>query len=196
MEMAQYKAEFHLKPEGLGGQFAGNSIHKIISEEGLQGLRKFIQDKEVIEPVIEYLRSIRILYQMSVAEKLDPKYDEVINVYCQKFMALYNNDKIRLMETPKCHILRTHLAQYFKETQQTLYTVSDSYCETTHQALSRSELTHRLKTRNNLGSKAHRERQLYSTCIYNFVRLGFTHVDLTVLPLPDYTPTLDHDYCA
>ena len=64
-----------MKPEGLGGQFAGNSIHKIISEEGLQGLRKFIQDKEVIEPVIEYLRSIRILYQMSVAEELDPKYE-------------------------------------------------------------------------------------------------------------------------
>ena len=187
-----------MKPEGIGGQFAGNSIQKIISEEGLQSLRKYIEDKDVIEPVIEYLRSIRNVYQMSVSEDLDPNYDDIIDKYCEKFMELYNNDKIRLMETPKCHILMVHLSQYFRETNQTLYAVSDSYCETTHQALSRSELTHRLKTRNNLGSKSHRERQLYSTSIYNYIRLGFTHtdVDVTVMTLPGYDPSWDHDYCG
>ena len=105
-----------MKPEGIGGQFAGNSIHKIITEEGLQSLRKYIQDKDVIDPVIEYLRSLRILYQMAVAEELDPGYDEIIDKYCEMFMTLYNNDKIRLMETSKCHILMVHLSQYFKDT--------------------------------------------------------------------------------
>ena len=135
-------------------------------------LRKYLSD-ELHQQVSEYLRTVRQVYEMSINKDLDPNHEKVVERFKEKFNVLHNNPDIKLSHTPKIHTIFEHLCQYFKMTNQTLRNTSEAYCETTHQALAASEKTHRLRTRRFLGTKNHLARLLYSTCIFNFVNLGF-----------------------
>ena len=177
------------KTEGRGGKFAGPSIRRITSEPLISDLESMLP-ADIGPDVAAYLRSIRKIYDISVAVDLDPNWRQYIAEFDRLFMILYRS-RIQLNETYKVHIIRCHLGEHFEETGCTLRNTSGEYIETTHQQLETSEVKHGLRTRVNLGTKSHIRRLHRSSAIFNLKNLGF---NLAKFALPPYLKSKDKSY--
>ena len=194
--MTDFFDKYNLHPEGQGGAFAGPSIQTILKEELLSELMNIL-NPEVAEPVVNYLRNIRELYALCVAKNLTEDYDMVIQKYKESFLVLYHNDKIKLPMTVKVHVIVHHLADYFRMTGMTLRSTSAAYCETTHQKLRLTAITHKYVTSKNLGSAIHLYKLKKLSCLYNYRCLGFTNILWPSNKKPEKVSNpveLDHNY--
>ena len=177
------------KTEGRGGKFAGPSIRRITRDPLISELESMLP-ADIGPDVAAYLRSIRKIYDVSVAVDLDPNWREYIAEFDRLFMKLYHS-RLKLNETYKVHIIRCHLGEHFEETGCTLRITSGEYIETTHQQLETSEVKHGLRTKVNLGTKSHQRRLHRSSCIFNLKNLGF---NMAKFRLPMHMQSKDKSY--
>ena len=197
LKMIQFYRRYKIKPHGRGGSFHGPDIRKIMSEKVLLTLVNILDDPSVSDPVVRYLRSIKKTYKLCMARLLDKEnYPRILKEFEESFLALYHHPIIAINETPKIHLIRSHLSEYFQLTGKTLRNTSGEYCETLHQALRKSEERHNLRTNEkNYGNNLHCLNISRSTLIYNFKSAGCL-VDDKIMP-ESFESNFDvHGYAA
>ena len=108
----------------------GKQIEKIIKEENLQMLHDMLVEVDSdFLLAVDYLRSLRSLHRLMVSKTLDKEYPKIIGDFRVLFDQLYDLGLIN--ETPKCHLLYSHLEEWFRETEETLWFADTSGKNTT-----------------------------------------------------------------
>ena len=162
----------------------GPSIRKLLTEEFLIDLQSSLQsniqpvDDNIAEAVVAYMRALRELYHVSVAKDLDPNFSSYIKEYRMTFTPLFQ--MLRLPWTLKQHIILEHLGEFFSIHNVTLRATSGEYIESVHSSLRRLEEIHGLHTETRIGTKAHMNRLLKSSCLFNFKNEGFKMMKMGV----------------
>ena len=129
-------------------------------------LNKNVDAVSVSVHVVEYMRSLRELYKISVAKDLNLEFGTFIDDYKKRFKVLFR--MLRLPWTLKQHIICDHLGEYFSRYRITLRVTSGEYIESCHSSLRRLEEIHGLHTETKLGTDYHMKRLLKSSCLFNF----------------------------
>ena len=116
-EMIQFYSENHLKKsgQGPGGKFNGPSIKYILQEEVLVSLENNLLVSA--SSFINYLRSLRNLHQLCVAETLGD-FQSVLFDFQTNFEFLY--EEFNLPMTLKIHVIIDHYSDYFVWTGRTM----------------------------------------------------------------------------
>ena len=111
-EMLKFYSENHLKKsgQGPGGKFNVPSIKYILQEEVLCNLENSLP--VTASCFINYLRSLRNLHKLCVAETLGD-FQSVIFDFKTNFDFLY--EEFNLPMTLKIHVLIDHYSDYFSE---------------------------------------------------------------------------------
>ena len=148
----------------------------MLTEEKLEDLQSSLSGDvdaaSISVPVVQYMRSLREVYKLSVAKELDHNnFGPLIDDYKKKFKVLFK--KIRLPWTLKQHIICDHLSEYFSRYGITVRVTSGEYIESVHSSLRRLEEIHGLHTETKLGTESHKKRLLKSSCLFNFKNEGF-----------------------
>ena len=89
-------------------------------------LRILGEDDEDSIAMVEYLRSIRILYYTCVKRELDQtnfSYTTDVANFRSSFEEVHKRWQVK--ETLKIHILREHILEFFIDTQETMNTTND-----------------------------------------------------------------------
>ena len=93
--------------------------------------------------MVEYLRSIRILYYTCVKRKLDKtnlSYITDVDKFRSSFEVVHESWQVP--ETLKIHILRVHILEFFTDTQETMNTTNDQGPEAKHYEIRHTEEDH------------------------------------------------------
>ena len=136
-----------------GGQFTGGPCRQIISKKSLQELQQLLgHDGKVF---VDYLASLRELYEVLVSKEIAPDYDARISKFTKAFEAVHQLHS--LPETLKIHILKSHVGDYLSLSGVTCWSNSDEMVETCHQLLDRRHRKHQTKKTKNLVG-AHKEK--------------------------------------
>ena len=173
----------------------GPSIRRLLTEELLIDLQSSLQsiddNDNVASPVVDYMRALRDLYHVCVAKDLDSNFAKHIQEYRLRFTTLFK--MVKLPWTLKQHIILEHLGEYFSLHRVTLRATSGEYIESVHSSLRRLEEIHNLHTETKIGTKAHMNRLLKSSCLFNFKNEGFKMMKLGVpVNVVDEFCTEDH----
>ena len=89
---------------------------------------------------IQYLRNLRKLHSMSVAEKLDPNYRQILSEYEGTFEELYYQEGLNM--PLKVHVIVHHFSEYLELKGETMKFTNGEFVETVHQTLHRHENVH------------------------------------------------------
>ena len=87
---------------------------------------------------------------------------------------------VKLPWTLKQHIILEHLGEYFSLHRVTLRATSGKYIESVHSSSRRLEEIHNLHLETKIGTKAHMNRLLWSSCLLNLKNEGFKMMKLGV----------------
>lgn len=166
----------------------GKQMDKIIREDNLVLLSECMEKSEILSRymvAVPYLRSLRNLHSLMVAKSLNVEYPRIIQEFRDLFDQCFNIGF--LSETPKVHLLYSHLEDHFRDTGETLWyadTSGEISCihtdkiyltiliflqgtESIHAGLRRSDETHGCHMSHNLGSNIHLQKSLNSVVFFN-----------------------------
>ena len=102
-----------------GGGFTGKEIRTMFKEENLENLRQLLGESEIVDEWIEYLGSILNLHRTCVKDKLPEDLGRSdIEHYKMAFKKV--NERWKLSETVKVHILKDHVGEFFANEKETL----------------------------------------------------------------------------
>ena len=119
---------------------------------------------------ITYLRSLRNLHELCVAEQLGD-YEAVLYDFQTNFDYLY--EEFNLPMTLKIHVIVHHYKQYFEWTDKTMRFTNAEFTETAHSTFKMSERIHKFKITRKIGTPIHKEMALKSLVWHNSKRAGY-----------------------
>ena len=119
---------------------------------------------------INYLRSLRNLHQLCVAETLGD-FQSIIFDFKTNFDFLY--EEFNLPMTLKIHVIIHHYSEYFQWTGKTMKYTNAEFTETAHSTFKMSERIHKFKVSRQIGTPIHQELALKSLVWHNSKRAGF-----------------------
>ena len=168
--MLKFCSEHHLKKcgHGPGGKLNGPSIKYLLQEEVLVSLENTLPVSA--SSFITYLRSLRSLHQLCVAETLGD-YEEVLFDFKTNFEFL--NEEFKLSMTLKIHVILEHYSDYFQWTGKTMKYTNAEFTETAHSTFKMSERIHKFKITRKIGTPVHKELALKSLVWHNSKRAGY-----------------------
>ena len=126
----------HLKKsgEGPGGKFNGPSIKHVLKEETLSNLEETLPNYEIALIVTGYLRSLRLVHDVSVAKDFVPiLYNEVLENFKSQLEEM--KKEIKISETLKIHVNKDHFKYYFDQTGQNFRETNAENLESPHSTL-------------------------------------------------------------
>ena len=169
-EMMTFYAYNHLKKsgQGPGGKFNGPSIKHILREDILSQLENLLPVNA--SSFISYLRSLRNLHELCVAENLGD-YETILFDFKTNFDFLY--EEFKLPMTLRIHLIIDHYSDYFQWTNQTMRLTNAEFTETAHSTFKMSERIHKFKISRKIGTPVHQEMALKSLVWHNSKRAGF-----------------------
>ena len=110
----------------IGGKYNGPACKRVLNF--LDGLEPLLGPDG--QPVLDYLRSFKALYDMYVARELDQSYTVIIQTWRSMFDEM--SGKLNLSMTNKVHNLYYHLEDFINHKKETLHMVSGEGVESTH----------------------------------------------------------------
>ena len=152
----------HGMPKGrsIGGSFTGPNLDRLLTEEALTDLAGVLDEAGIGHGVeiAEYLASLRDYHKLCVSKVLPPEeeWSKVVKRFKDAFDVLKKLDFVSF--TPKIHVARDHIPEFFLKTGETLYTADTSPTESTHSRLRKIEEKHGTRTVCNLGTDLHQAR--------------------------------------
>ena len=156
--------------QGPGGQLNGPSIKTILKETNLNELESLLPEEA--EHFISYMRSIRELHRICIADELDPDFNLVIQNVQENFDYLYENFGLNM--TLKTHVILHHYGFYFSITGKTLKDTNGEYVEALHNTLRIHEDVHRYKVVRKIGTEGHIKKSHKSLSTLNVRMAGFS----------------------
>ena len=139
----------YVKGNTTGGQFTGKVLRKIISPNSLSLLHTYLGD--TADLYINYLHSLRELYVVCTQSHMDEdySYEEKVRKFQQSFDAVHM--RFGLSETPKVHVLYSHVKDFISKCGHTMAMFSDEPIETCHGRLRFMERRHNYRCRSLVG---------------------------------------------
>ena len=119
---------------------------------------------------ISYLRSLRNLHELCVAEELGD-YQAVLYDFKTNFDYLY--EKFYLPMTLKIYVILDQYNDYFKWTNKTMRLTNEEFTEMAHSTFKMSERIHRFKIFRKIGTLVHKDMALKSLVWHNSKRAGY-----------------------
>ena len=121
-------------------------------------------------PFISYLRSLRNVHELCVAEELGD-YEAVLFDFKTNFDFLF--EEFNLPMTLKIHVILDHYSEYFEWTNKTMRYTNAEFTETAHSTFKMSERIHKFKISRKIGTPVHKEMALKSLVWHNSKRAGY-----------------------
>ena len=152
----------HGMPKGrsIGGSFTGPNLDRLLTDDALADLSGVLNEVGIGNGVeiAEYLASLRDYHKLCVTKLLPPEeeWTKVVKNFHDKFDVLQKRDILSF--TPKIHVAKSHIPEYFRLTGHSLYTADTSPTESTHSRLRKIEECHGTRTVCNLGTDLHETR--------------------------------------
>ena len=109
---------------------------------------------------VSYLRSLRTLHELCVAENLGD-YENILFDFKTNFDFLH--EEFNLPMTLKIHVIIDHYSDYFQWTNQTMRLTNTEFTETAHSTFKMSERIHKFKISRKIGTPIHKEMALCCT---------------------------------
>ena len=155
---------------GPGGQLNGPSIKIILRETSLIELESMLPEEA--EHFVSYMRSIRELHRICLAEDLDQDFPSIIQNVQENFDYLFQNFSLNM--TLKVHVILHHYSYYFTNTGKTFKDTNGEFVESLHNSLRLHEESHRMKVVRKLGTPGHMKISQASLASFNVKKAGFS----------------------
>ena len=127
---------------------------------------------EEAEHFVSYMRSIRELHRICLAEDLDQDFPSIIQNVQENFDYLFQNFSLNM--TLKVHVILHHYSYYFTNTGKTFKDTNGEFVESLHNSLRLHEESHRMKVVRKLGTPGHMKISQASLASFNVKKAGFS----------------------